>query len=49
MGERGENIGNRRLAYPINDQFKATYALLNIECGQECIDEIKNAFKFNKK
>ena len=44
---RSENIGNRRLAYPIQDQFKAVYALLNIECGQTAIDEIKNSFKFN--
>ena len=44
---RSENIGNRRLAYPIQDQFKAAYALLNIECGQTAIDEIKNSFKFN--
>ena len=44
---RSENIGNRRLAYPIQDQFKAAYALLNIECGQTAIEEIKNSFKFN--
>ena len=44
---RSENIGNRRLAYPIQDQFKASYGLLNIECNQETINEIKNSFKFN--
>tara|TARA_Y100000994_G_scaffold152557_1_gene124939 strand:+ start:377 stop:856 length:480 start_codon:yes stop_codon:yes gene_type:complete len=44
---RSENIGNRKLAYPIQDQFKASYGLLNVECNQEAIDEIKNAFKFN--
>ena len=44
---RSENIGNRKLAYPIQDQFKAAYVLLNIECGQTAIDEIKNSFKFN--
>jgi len=44
---RSENIGNRRLAYPIQDQFKASYALLNIECSQAAVDEIKNSFKFN--
>ena len=44
---RSENIGNRRLAYPIQDQFKAAYALLNVECSQVSIDEIKNSFKFN--
>jgi small subunit ribosomal protein S6 len=44
---RSENIGNRKLAYPIQDQFKASYGLLNVECNQEAIDEIKNSFKFN--
>ena len=44
---RSENIGNRKLAYPIQDQFKASYGLLNVECNQETINEIKNSFKFN--
>ena len=44
---RAENIGNRKLAYPIQDQFKASYGLLNIECNQETIDEIRSSFKFN--
>ena len=44
---RSENIGNRKLAYPIQDQFKASYGLLNVECNQEAIEEIKNSFKFN--
>ena len=44
---RSENIGNRRLAYPIQDQFKASYGLMNVECNQEAIEEIKNSFKFN--
>ena len=44
---RSENIGNRKLAYPIQDQFKANYGLLNVECNQEAIDEIKKSFKFN--
>ena len=44
---RSENIGNRKLAYPIQDQFKASYGLLNIECNQETINEIKSSFKFN--
>ena len=41
---RSENIGNRKLAYPIQDQFKASYGLLNVECNQEAIDEIKNKY-----
>ena len=44
---RSENIGNRKLAYPIQDQFKASYGLINVECNQEAIEEIKNSFKFN--
>ena len=37
---RSENIGNRKLAYPIQDQFKASYGLINIECSQEVIEEV---------
>ena len=44
---RSENIGNRKLAYPIQDQFKASYGLLNVECNLQAIDEVKNSFKFN--
>ena len=44
---RLENIGRRKLAYPIQDQFKASYALLNIECKKEAISEIQSSFKFN--
>ena len=44
---RSENIGNRKLAYPIQDQFKASYGLINIECNQQAVEEIKNSFKFN--
>ena len=38
---RLENIGSRKLAYPIHDQYKATYALLNIECKEEAMSEPK--------
>lgn len=44
---RKEDLGRRQLAYPINDVHKAHYILMNIECNQETLDEIKNAFKFN--
>ena len=44
---RVENIGSRKLAYPIQDQFKASYALMNIECDQVTLKEIKNSFEFN--
>lgn len=44
---RREIIGRRQLAYPINDVHKAHYILMNIECNNQALDEIKNAFKFN--
>ena len=44
---RSENIGRRKLVYPIEDQFKASYALLNVECNKDALDEIKSSFKFN--
>ena len=44
---RLENIGSRKLAYQVHDQYKATYALLNIECKEEAISEIQSSFKFN--
>lgn len=44
---RHEDWGRRQLAYPINKIHKAHYVLMNIECGQEAIDEMENNFKFN--
>lgn len=44
---RKEDWGRRQLAYPINDVHKAHYILMNIECNQDALDELKNAFKFN--
>ena len=44
---RLEHIGWRKLAYPIQDQYKASYALLNIECKKDAISEIQSSFKFN--
>ena len=44
---RLENIGRKKLVYPIQDQFKASYALLNVECNKDALDEIKSSFKFN--
>jgi small subunit ribosomal protein S6 len=35
------------LAYPINKIFKAHYAMLNIECGLETLEELSDAFRFN--
>ncbi len=44
---RREDWGRRPLAYPIQKVHKAHYALLNVECGQEAINEIETAFRFN--
>ena len=44
---RLEDWGRRQLAYPINKIHKAHYVLMNIECGQETLDELENGFRFN--
>ncbi|MEO6696389.1 MAG: 30S ribosomal protein S6 [Gammaproteobacteria bacterium] len=44
---RLEDWGRRALAYPINKIHKAHYVLMNIECGQETLDELTSAFRFN--
>lgn len=44
---RKEDWGRRQLAYSINDMHKAHYILLNIECCQSALAELKDAFKFN--
>ena len=44
---RTEDWGRRQLAHPINKVHKAHYVLLNVECGQSVVDEIKGAFRFN--
>jgi small subunit ribosomal protein S6 len=44
---RTEDWGRRQLAHPINKIHKAHYALLNVECPFDVINEIKTAFKFN--
>ncbi|MCB1757023.1 MAG: 30S ribosomal protein S6 [Gammaproteobacteria bacterium] len=44
---RHEDWGRRQLAYPINKIYKAHYILLNIECGNEALEELKSAFRFN--
>ena len=44
---RLEDWGRRPLAYPINKVHKAHYVLMNIECGQETLDELTSAFRFN--
>jgi small subunit ribosomal protein S6 len=44
---RSEDWGRRQLAYPINKIFKAHYAMLNIECGLETLDELTESCRFN--
>jgi len=44
---RLEDWGRRQLAYPIQKIHKAHYVLMNIECGQDVLDELEHAFKFN--
>ncbi len=44
---RKEDWGRRQLAYPINDVHKAHYIMMNVECNQASLDELKTAFKFN--
>jgi small subunit ribosomal protein S6 len=44
---RCEDWGRRPLAYPINKIHKAHYVLMNVECNQDAIDELSNAFRFN--
>ena len=44
---RYEDWGRRQLAYPINKIHKAHYIMMNVEVGQETLDEIENLFRFN--
>jgi small subunit ribosomal protein S6 len=44
---RLEDWGRRQLAYPINKVVKAHYVLINVECEQNTLDEIIDAFRFN--
>ncbi len=44
---RIEDWGRRQLAYPIQKLHKAHYALMNIECDEKALAELREAFKFN--
>jgi len=44
---RLEDWGRRQLAYPINKVFKAHYVLMNIECSDDILVELKSSFRFN--
>ena len=44
---RLEDWGRRQLAYPIVNLAKAHYVLLNIEIGQNALNELESGFRFN--
>lgn len=44
---REEDWGRRQLAHSINKIHKAHYLMMNIECGQDALDELVGAFRFN--
>lgn len=44
---RLEDWGRRQLAYPIQKLVKAHYVLMNVEVGEEAIEELVSAFRFN--
>ncbi|MDH7451705.1 30S ribosomal protein S6 [Luteimonas composti] len=44
---RLEDWGRRQLAYPIENLVKAHYVLLNIEAGQDVLNELVEGFRFN--
>ena len=44
---RVEDWGRRQLAYMIQKLAKAHYLCLNIECGQEMLNELETGFRFN--
>ena len=44
---RYEDWGRRPLAYPINKFYKGYYLLLNVEIGQDVLDQMIQLFKYN--
>jgi len=44
---RLEDWGRRQLAYPINKIHKAHYVLMNVECGNNEMEELESSFRFN--
>ena len=44
---RLEDWGRRPLAYPIKNQHKAQYLLLNIECEDPTLARLREAFRFS--
>ncbi|MEJ2444789.1 MAG: 30S ribosomal protein S6 [Exilibacterium sp.] len=44
---RLEDWGRRQLAYSINKIHKAHYILMNVECGEEALEELTTNFRYN--
>jgi small subunit ribosomal protein S6 len=44
---RLEDWGRRQLAYPINKIHKAHYVLMNIECNDDVLKQLNDAFRYN--
>lgn len=44
---RNEDWGRRQLAFSIQKVHKAHYILLNIECDNDTIEDLKSTFRFN--
>lgn len=44
---RNEDLGRRMLAYPIAKVQKAHYMLMNVECGQDTLNELVGALHFS--
>ena len=44
---RLEDWGRRQLAYSINKIHKAHYVLMNIECGDQALEELSTNFRYN--
>jgi len=44
---RLEDWGRRQLAYPINKLHKAHYVLMNVECNDQSLKELQDAFRYN--
>ncbi|WP_018275743.1 30S ribosomal protein S6 [Teredinibacter turnerae] len=44
---RLEDWGRRQMAYSINKIHKAHYVLMNIECGDQALEELATNFRYN--
>ena len=44
---RFEDWGRRQLCYPIKKVHKAHYVLMNVECDNTALNELKHAFRYN--